>query len=166
VYVLKPWENKEKLSALMRLLLQDWAFFILIPRHSIKGTEGQGLSGAASKYSRIALSFPLGLLFKFYISRTVTLGVELGLRKTTTDYIDDVSGNYYDNATLRSERGAMAADLADPNLKKEPQQLNETGKTIGGYQRGDPLHKDSYMFGIVSLNYSLYKFKRKFRARF
>lgn len=171
----RPLGNRKKVFRVNTFLFAGIGVFYFNPQAQYKGswvslqplgTEGQGLPGAPPKYSRIALSFPIGLLFKFYMSRTVTLGIELGLRKTTTDYIDDVSGNYYDNATLLAQRGAKAAELADPNLKHEPQQLDEKGKTRAGYQRGDPFHKDSYMMGIVSLNYSLYKFKRKFRAKF
>lgn len=171
----KPFGNTKKVVRMNTFVFAGIGVFYFNPKAKYNGkwvalqplgTEGQGLPGASAKYSHIALSFPVGFLFKFYMTRTITLGLEFGLRKTTTDYIDDVSGNYYDNAILLENRGVMAAALADPNLKQEPQQLNENGKTIGGYQRGDPYHKDSYMFAVVSLNYSLYKFKRKFRARF
>jgi len=115
------------------------------------GTEGQGLREGTKKYSRIALAIPGGIGFKYTINKTWSLGIEYGLRKTSTDYIDDVSTTYYDNAALRVENGDMAADLADPSKTfAEGDKLYITGD---GTQRGDSNDKDSYMFGFITLQY-------------
>lgn len=55
------------------------------------GTEGQGLVPTRSKYSSIGICIPVGLGFKYTIDRYWGVGLELGIRKTFTDYIDDVS---------------------------------------------------------------------------
>jgi hypothetical protein len=64
------------------------------------GTEGQGLDGARKKYSRVTLVLPGGVGFRYGLSRKYTLGVELGVRKTFTDYLDDTHGFYYDNQNI------------------------------------------------------------------
>ena len=47
-------------------------------------------------YKRTQLAFPFGGGIKFKVSDRVLLGYEIGLRKTTTDYLDDLSNRYVD----------------------------------------------------------------------
>lgn len=133
--------------------------------HSLQplGTEGQGLPGGANKYSRISLSIPFGIGCKYVLDRNWSIGLEYGLRKTFTDYIDDVSTVYYDNDALRAQSGDVAADLADPNLNL----VGDNGDigdgifvTAAGQRRGDSKDKDSYMMLMFSLNYKFLKGKR------
>ena len=126
------------------------------------GTEGQGIITGKKKYSRVNISFPVGAGIKFSITRKLSLGLEYGIRKTFTDYIDDVSTTYYDNDLLRQQRGNIAADLADPSLHN-PDVGAEV--TADGQQRGDPKHKDAYMFTVISFNYKLI-YRRKTRSKF
>lgn len=130
------------------------------------GTEGQGLPGGGRKYSRVTVVIPYGLGLRYAINREWKIGLEVGMRKTFTDYLDDVSGNYYDNKTLLQERGIVAATLADPskgvfaNTQYDP----ATGRTRDGIQRGDPKDKDSYGFITVTACYRLKR--RGSRAKF
>ncbi|HLG03817.1 MAG TPA: DUF6089 family protein, partial [Bacteroidia bacterium] len=59
------------------------------------GTEGQ-LVGDPKTYSNYSLCAPIGLGFKYGLNRQWSIGFDFGLRLTMTDYIDDVSTNYYD----------------------------------------------------------------------
>lgn len=134
------------------------------------GTEGQGLAdGPGKKYSRFSVCIPYGIGVKEAITKEFALGLEIGIRKTFTDYIDDVSGVYYDNAALRAARGDMAADLADPSLLNMPAELG--GNSIGGIQsgagqvRGHSNHKDAYMFMNITLSYKI-PAKRRTRSKF
>ena len=109
------------------------------------GTEGQGLPGGASlkKYKLTQLSLPFGVGFKTSFSKGMCIGFEWGMRKTFTDYLDDVSTTYYDPAVL-TQRDPSAAIVADPSTGKDANYSN-TGK-----QRGNPSNKDWYsFFGIV-----------------
>ena len=126
-------------------------------------TEGQGLEGGPDKYSRISFAIPYGIGFKYVVNRQWSIGLEYGLRKTFTDYIDDVSGVYFDNSVIENEKGEMAADLADPNLGL----IGDNGDigdgifiTDPGQQRGDSTDKDTYMFGMITLSYKLVKLRR------
>jgi len=102
------------------------------------GTEGQGTSMYPDRksYSLTKLSFPFGLGFKYSIGKNVCIGAEWGLRKTTTDYLDDVSTTYADPVILSAENTSISAILADrsasPNLTDS--------------QRGNSGTKDWYSF--------------------
>lgn len=113
------------------------------------GTEGQNVSPAREKYSRVQMAIPFGVGFKYGLNRKWSIGLELGVRKTFTDYIDDVSTTYYDNDAIRATSGDQAAYLADPSDGSNP------GWTAGGQQRGDPNNKDTYMFMILNMTYKL-----------
>lgn len=133
------------------------------------GTEGQGLPGGPKKYSRISACIPYGIGFKYSIKRDWSVGLEVGIRKTFTDYIDDVSTKYYDNAAIKSARGEMAAYLADPSINTMPAEPN--GNIPGGWQsapgeaRGDPKQKDAYMFLNITASYKIPSRKRT-RSKF
>lgn len=49
------------------------------------------LSGV--KYQQIAIAFPMGIGFRYYLNRKFLLGGEFGLRYTTTSYIDDIGSS-------------------------------------------------------------------------
>lgn len=112
------------------------------------GTEGQGISPARSKYKRTQLCIPIGFGGRYFFNRRWGMGFEFGIRKTFTDYIDDVSKTYYDNDAISQANGPLAAAFADPSV-------SETPATNVGSQRGDPSDKDAYMFMVFSLHYKL-----------
>ncbi|MFT6745951.1 MAG: hypothetical protein ACJAZ2_000289 [Glaciecola sp.] len=112
------------------------------------GTEGQYIAETRRPYSRISVAIPIGLGLKYKISRKLLIGAEYGKRKTFTDYIDDTSTTYWNNSSIESEHGAAAAYLADPTQGA----WNGAGPN---QQRGDPTDNDSFMFLIVTVNYTL-----------
>lgn len=113
------------------------------------GTEGQGLVPTRKKYSRFNMCIPYGIGFKYGLNRRWNIGLEIGSRKTFTDYIDDVSSTYYDNQMLKEQRGDIAAYLADPSSRT-------TGQSGAYQQRGDGKDKDSYMFMLLNITVKLY----------
>jgi len=125
-------------------------------------TEGQGQFATRKKYSRFQVAIPIGIGFKYGFNRRWSVSLEYGLRKTFTDYIDDVSTTYVNAEFI--EAGAsgdkeVAVALADPSDGSEPD------KTAPGQQRGDPHDKDAYMFAIFSLNYKFRKIRKRRRSR-
>lgn len=112
-------------------------------------TEGQGLVPSRKEYSLLQFVIPLGVGFKYTIDRTWGVGLELGIRKTFTDYIDDVSTTYFDFAAYTDQVEPLTLVLADRSDMTQP------NITSPGNQRGDPRFKDSYMFAIFSLNYKI-----------
>ncbi len=108
------------------------------------GTEGQGAVPTRKKYKRTQLCVPLGLGVKYAIDRQWSVGLEIGLRYTFTDYIDDVSKSYYYPRGGASDE--VVIQLADRSLDD---------KDHVGEQRGDPRYNDAYVFTMFSLNYRL-----------
>lgn len=66
------------------------------------GTEGQGLSAYPERkpYNLTQLAIPFGGGIKYNINDNIRLGFEVGLRRLFTDYLDDVSTTYADEALL------------------------------------------------------------------
>lgn len=107
-----------------------------------KHTEGQGLSGGPEEYKRITATVPLGIGFRMGIGRVWRIGLEVTYVKTFSDYIDDVSGEYYDPATIGAAYGSNAAYLSNPS--ETPQAFNP-GSQRGGKQ------KDAFFYANIML---------------
>src|SRR5688572_13609379 len=75
-------------------------------------TEGQGIVAGKKEYKLTQFNIPLGIGATYVISEDIRVGLELGYRKLFTDYLDDVSTDYVDQAVLLSARGHTAVDLA------------------------------------------------------
>lgn len=101
------------------------------------GTEGQGIDPNKDFYSLQAWVIPFGFGYRKNVTRNIYLGMELSMRKSSTDYIDDVSGTYHDVEAIREERGDIAAQLSHRNLD---------GPVEANTQRGNPLNNDNYSF--------------------
>ena len=100
------------------------------------GTEGQGLDPNKKYYSLCSFAIPFGIGLKVNIGRYVSIGAEWGMRVTCTDYLDDVSGTYYDNDALRFNRGDIIADLADRS-PEIGQPLNDHNSDRGNFKTTD-----------------------------
>lgn len=116
------------------------------------GTEGQGMEGYVDKYSLVEISIPAGIGVKFCLTKRFNLSFEFGLRKTFTDYLDDVSGDYVPLAELRSGNGKMAANLSNRSYDEYGNQI-EKAWTPRGH-----VGKDWYTFMGFTLTYSLHKY--------
>ena len=77
------------------------------------GTEGQGIPGNPSKYSLFSVCVPMGVGATLRLPYNLKLGSEFTYYFTFTDYLDDVSGYYFDNDLIREYNGEIAAAMAD-----------------------------------------------------
>ncbi|MCL2414314.1 MAG: DUF6089 family protein [Bacteroidales bacterium] len=102
-------------------------------------TEGQGLISSVESYNTTQIVFPFGLGFKFSLSERISVGMEWGMRKTLTDYLDDVSGFYVNPNILESD---LARNMADRSLD---------GPQPPGSQRGSRNRTDWYSFAGITL---------------
>ena len=78
--------------------------------------------------------------------KTIGLAVEYGVRKTFTDYLDDVSRYYADPALLATTpNGDLSQKLSDrrPEIGLEPAQV--------GSLRGNPDDNDKYLLLMFSI---------------
>jgi len=117
-------------------------------------TEGQGLSQYPDRkpYSLTQLALPFGGGFKYAINDNLRLGLELGFRKLFTDYLDDVSSNYADQADLFAAKGQQAVDLA---YRGDEVAGGNPNYPVKNAQRGGVKNKDWYYFVGLHLTYRL-----------
>jgi opacity protein-like surface antigen len=124
-------------------------------------TEGQGsaLYPDRKPYGLISYAFLIGGGFKYNISRSVNIGLEVLYRYTGTDYLDDVSTTYAGPAVfppLPDGKASIASILQDRS--------NVTGDPIGvtGRQRGNSRDKDQFATIELSISFLFSSYKCKF----
>ena len=129
------------------------------------GTEGQHLDKSNHAYPKpyklTQISFPFGAGIKYKIAGPLDIGLEMGLRKTLTDYLDDLSGSYPDKAELLQEEGAIAVYLSDPS--NDPKRPNGRASLSN---RGYSKKKDWYTYSNLSITYyfvsKIYKSRQRY----
>lgn len=114
------------------------------------GTEGQGSPVYSDRkpYGLINASFPFGVGVKFHALGKLGFSLEWGLRKTFTDYLDDVSTTYADPDVLFATNGFLSADLADRSL-------TNPGPANTARQRGNATTRDWYSFAGLTITYKI-----------
>ena len=111
------------------------------------GTEGQGSNSfpERKKYPLTQLAIPLGGGLKIAINPSFNIILEYGVRKSFTDYLDDVSTTYPEGVNSNVPDISNATyEMSDP-----------TGTHIAGDQRGNPDKKDWYSFAGITLSFKL-----------
>jgi len=95
----------------------------------------------------------MGIGFKVNLSKRLAIQFEAGVRKTFTDYIDDVSQSY-PNQELIAQGSPMAA-----NLSYRSTALTGEGISVdpSGQMRGNPNDKDMYYTGLIKINFNITK---------
>lgn len=151
-------------------------FFHFNPKTNLNGswvnlaplaTEGQGLPDGPNPYNLWQLNIPVGFSYMVRLHRQWSFGFEATYRYTFTDYIDDVSTDYYnpqDIELYQGERnGEIAAYLSNPSLGPANGGL-PTYVTSPGQQRGDKEDNDGYFFAMIKVDYLIINeasFKKK-----
>ena len=105
------------------------------------GTEGQGTPMNTNEYySKNQLALPFGIGFKYPFGKIFCIGMEYGVRKTFTDYLDDVSSDrFVDKAQLKEVASPLTVALSNRNIN---------GSAYG--PRGNSQTKDWYfIYGIT-----------------
>lgn len=137
-----PWKDRDRFTPFIYVGLGG---FYMNPKTELDGntyvlkdhkTEG-------TDYSNFQFSLPFGAGLKFKITPRVFLELDWGLRKTFTDYIDDVSGYYPSDP---GELDPVTIDLSDRSIEQQG-----FDGTNWGTQRGNPTNKDWYVFTGISL---------------
>jgi hypothetical protein len=135
------------------------SFYYFVPKAELNGTyyklrlmdtEGQGTAVYQRKRAAaVQFAIPLGIGLKASLNKKMGIGIEWGLRKLYTDYLDDVSMSYVFPPVLAKERGPEAAQLSDRSLNlefEEDQQYTNLNR-----QRGNSNTKDWYSFVGITL---------------
>jgi hypothetical protein len=111
--------------------------------YSLQPLKTEGVS-----YSLITPVVPFGLGARFKLGPNLNLVVEGGFRKTFTDYLDDVSSKYVDNASFTDP---IAKALADRRQEYDP----NLALASAGDKRGNPSTNDSYFLLNTKIEYYL-----------
>ena len=114
------------------------------------GTEGQGseLYPDRKPYSLTSHNFLFGIGYKFNITRQFTGALEWGMRRTGTDYLDDVSTTYPDPSVFGEDSRGL--ELYDRSLENRGENLD--------FQRGNPHNNDWYSFAGFILTFRIRNF--------
>ena len=115
------------------------------------GTEGQGIAqfGNVPKYSLIQPSFPVGGGIKFVCRDVFIVSLSVMYHFTNTDYLDDVSGNYYDPQIIQKYNGKAAAYLSN----RSDYQIKYDATGVGNIKRGDASKKDAFIVSSIDITY-------------
>ncbi|MEM7103748.1 MAG: DUF6089 family protein [Bacteroidota bacterium] len=119
------------------------------------GTEGQGINGYPDLYKKFTMSVPFGAGVKVALNDKWNIGLDMGLRWTSFDYLDDLSTIYVNNDEL-------LANSPHPNPDLVVALANRTGEYLGGepvnYEtgtsRGDDNNNDWYFMGGLTISYN------------
>ena len=107
-------------------------------------TEGQGIIAGRDPYKSTQLAIPFGIGAEYALNEDMKLGLELGYRRTFTDYLDDVSSTYVDEAQLLAARGPRSVAFAYRGTGSYP---------AAGTVRGNAGNKDAFYF--VQLTFTI-----------
>lgn len=122
------------------------SMFSFNPETTVEGNVYQlrDLQTEGEKYAKTSVAIPFGIGMKLALSDRIILSGDWGMRKTFTDYIDDVSDMY----PTQGELTGLAENLSDRSL----QQSGPDG-TNWGTQRGSVRTKD--WFSLVKLTLAI-----------
>ncbi len=107
-------------------------------------------------YSTVAPIISFGAGVQIPLNPVMDLNFEVGYRKTFSDYLDDVSTQYTNNAELRGIN-PIAADLADrtKEIHLPTYDSNDGIHWNEGHKRGNPSKKDGYLIIAARVEYTL-----------
>ncbi|HVF98162.1 MAG TPA: hypothetical protein VM871_12605 [Flavisolibacter sp.] len=121
--------------------------------------EGQGMTEYADRkrYKLTQMEVPMGGGVKWYVKENMYLGFEVLLRKTFTDYVDDVSIDYIDpklyDKYLTPENAAVAKQVQNRKLSTG---VFSSGITPVGEERGNPKRNDHFFSSILRFGWRLF----------
>ncbi|HAS42551.1 MAG TPA: hypothetical protein DCS93_18875 [Microscillaceae bacterium] len=128
------------------------------------GTEGQqtGLPQYQAPYSLVQPVFPVGIGVRWKLNQRIDIGVEMGLRITLTDYLDDVGGNYPVAADLQSD---LARAMSNRTLETTSAVFGTERAVViraaDGDIRGNSNENDMYLVTGFHVYYILGNFFRR-----
>lgn len=117
--------------------------FMFDPKASYMGTQYKlrQIQTEGNSYPRFAVTFPFGIGVKYSLTNTIGFTLEWGMRKTMTDYLDDVSTTY----------NAQAIGLVNELNPQPVYPYDPSGNFREGMQRGNSKDNDWYSFAGLSV---------------
>jgi hypothetical protein len=122
--------------------------------------EGQGFAAYpdSKPYKLTQKNLLAGIGFKYYFSENFYTGFEILHRKLFTDYVDDVSNNYYiDPINFDQNLSAADALIARRIYYRGTYSFPATRPYEEFAERGDPKENDAYFSSILRLGWRMGK---------
>ena len=116
-----------------------------------QSTEGQGFYKDRKDYDLQKICIPFGGGLQWAITPRQRIAFEVGIRKTNTDYLDDVSTTYIDQNLLSQKKGGTASNIAF----RGDEIAGGGAYPAEGTVRGNPDNNDWYLFSGISFRFSL-----------
>lgn len=140
-----PLINRQRISPYTFIGLGTFRFN---PSTEVEGSvyELQPLATEGKRYLKTGISLPFGMGAKWAITDRIIANAEWGLRRTFTDYLDDVSDEY----PRAGELSGLSENLSDRSLAQ-----NGPDGTNWGTQRGNAQTTDWYSFVTAGLSIRL-----------
>ncbi len=140
-------------------------FFSFKPQTTLNGktvdlqplsTEGQGFAEYPDRkpYKLNQMTIPFGAGVKYDLGSTISLRAEFVYRKLNTDYLDDVSSQYYIDPSLYANYFTGAKLTNALLLNNRQYELNPGAGYNTQDERGNPNNKDSYFSFNVKIGYT------------
>jgi len=144
--------------------------FFFNPKAEYRGEKYalQPLQTEGVSYSRLSMSFPIGIGANVRLQKKHIFGFEIGWRPTLTDYIDDVSTFYVSTPIKDPIRAALAdrsGELSESNPAYAPQHYGQGSidNPLFPAKRGNYKSVDSYIFATLTYSYAKRGKRTKFR---
>jgi len=129
----------------------DGTWVNLKPLH----TEGEGMPGGPKNYSLNQVALPIGLGFRYKLTKQLDIAFDMGWRFTLTDYLDDVGGKYYSKEALTAQYGDMSRIMSDrsyeaysTNPELAASADNHYGNNTVTYYNGQPQNQNDGWTGV------------------
>lgn len=164
IYIARSGDEDAEPPLLSPYLLGGIGFFSFNPQTTKNGqtidlqplsTEGQGFAEFPDRkpYKLSQMNIPIGAGVKYELGSTLTLRAEFVYRKLNTDYLDDVSSEYYIDPTLYANYFTGAKLTNALLLNNRQYELNPGHGYDTRDQRGNPKNKDAYFTFNVKIGY-------------
>ncbi len=121
------------------------------------GTEGQETTyyNDRHKYALTQISIPLGFGLKFNVHPNINIGLEVGARKTFTDYLDDVSKTYVPSGFRFNSNTEIANALGNRSGENNDGVRKIVVNQSTQVQRGNSENMDWYGFAGFTVTYTI-----------
>ena len=131
--------------------------------YSLRPLKTEGVDNA---YNELTVVLPVGAGANFTFNKQLKIGIELGYRFTFTDYLDDISTRYADEADLPFLESVAFANRSDEAYLRGDSELPSIRSFQAGKTRGNPENNDGYFLGQISVSYTIMNRNSFSKARY
>ena len=165
IYIINRNNEDAEPPLLSPYLLGGIGFFSFNPQTTKDGktidlqplsTEGQGFTEYPNRkpYKLNQMNIPLGVGVKYELGSFLNVRAEVVYRKLNTDYLDDVSSEYYIDPTLYANYFTGAKLTNALLLNNRQYEINPGHGYDTRDQRGNPNNNDSYFTFNLKIGYT------------